>query len=266
MNLLVLPRYLLGCALGVLVFAFAFAATPAWADVTIGLTGGVPHAAIGQRKIAAAGVGVMSWAGNQTPVNPLIPALSLRVGMKTALELPALNATYWTTQDEPWLNGVGPAFIQQQVDVIHAAGGTALTNQGWSMDTRRWPSVAELAAYPGDVLSVDSYPTAAHPYAEIGAKVALLHRAAGGRPVWAALQVCSRSNFATGRVPSAAAEWEMAKRALNAGATGIMFFGSSYKACFRSALDSSSGFNWSAWLHTVSPTIARIHAYEGTAP
>lgn len=264
MTLFFVPRYLLGCALGVLVFALGFAASPAFGDVTIGLTGGVPHAAIGQRKIAAAGVAVMSWAGNQTPANPLVSTLALRVGMKTALDLPALDAKYWTTLDEPWLNGVPPSFTQQQVDAIHAAGGTALTNQGWPMDTRRWPTAADLAAYPGDVLSVDSYPTAAHPYAEIGAKVALLVRASGGRPVWASLQVCSRSNFHTGLLPSAAAEWEMAKRALDAGATGIMFFGSSYKACFRSALDESSGFNWSAWLHTVAPTIARIHAYEGT--
>lgn len=248
-------------ALGVLLAAVA-AAPAAYAntDTVIGLTGGAPPAASGQTKVYNAGVNIMSWAGNQTPVNPLIAGLQLRVGLRTGLELPALNASVWATADEPWLNHIDPSFTQQQVDVIHASGARAITNQGWPMDTRKWPTVAELAAYPGDILSVDSYPTLQHPYAEIGAKVALLKRAAGGRPVWAALQVCSRSNFATGRVPTAAQEWEMAKRALHAGAVGIMFFGSHYKACFKTALDSSSGFNWSAWMHTVQPTIARIRA------
>lgn len=230
------------------------------ATTTIGVTGGAPPASSGQAKLVTAGVSVMSWAGNQTPVNLLAAGARLRVGMRTSLDVPALNASLLATADEPWLNGVDPAFTQQQVDSIHAAGLTAITNQGWSMDTRYWPTAAQLAQYAGDIVSVDSYPTLRHPYAEIGAKVALLKRAAGGRPVWAALQVCSRSNFATGRVPTAAAEWEMAKRALHAGATGIMFFGGHYKSCFKTALDRSSGFNWSAWMHTVAPTIARIRA------
>jgi hypothetical protein len=256
-----LLRFCIGGLLGIAAFAGGFVGQAyASADTVIGLTGGAPQQATGQAKVYNAGVNIMSWAGNQTPVNPLIAGLQLRVGLKTGLELPVLNASVWATQDEPWLNGVSPSFTQQQVDVIHAAGAKALTNQGWPMDTRRWPTAAQLAAYPGDILSVDSYPTLAHPYAEIGAKVALLVKAAAGRPVWAALQVCSRSNFATGRVPTAAQEWTMASRALHAGASGIMFFGSHYKACFKTALDTTSGFNWSAWLHTVQPTIQRIRA------
>lgn len=256
-----LLRFLLGGLIAWAAITIGFVGQAyASADTVIGLTGGAPPQASGQAKVYNAGVNIMSWAGNQTPVNPLIAGLQLRVGLKTGLELPVLNASVWATQDEPWLNGVDPSFTQQQVDVIHAAGAKAITNQGWPMDTRKWPTVAELAAYPGDILSVDSYPTLQHPYAEIGAKVALLVKAAAGRPVWAALQVCSRSNFATGRVPTAAQEWEMAKRALHAGAVGIMFFGSHYKACFKTPLDASSGFNWSAWMHTVQPTIARIRA------
>lgn len=126
---------------------------------------------------------------------------------------------------------------------------------------RYWPTVAKIAAYPGDIVSVDSYPTPAYPLAEIGKKVALMHKAAHGRPVWAALQVCSTSNFHTGKVPTAATEWKMARRALDNGAHGIMFFGSSYKACFHTAEDTAAGFNWGAYRGTVLPTIHRIRAY-----
>lgn len=247
--------------LGVIFALCASSATAhASASTVVGVTGGAPPQASGQQKLVAAGVSVMSWAGNQTPVDLRVAGARLRVGLRSSLEMPAVHAGIWATADEPWINHVAPSFTRQQVDVIHAAGGTAITNQGWPMDTRLWPTVAQIAAYPGDIISVDSYPTAAHPYAEIGAKVALMHRASNGRPVWAALQVCSRSNFHTGIVPSEAREWEMAKRALHNGAVGIMFFGGHYKSCFKSALDWSSGFNWSAWMHTVAPTIARIKA------
>lgn len=189
--------------------------------------------------------------------------LGLRVNLRKALALPVgLTATWWATQDEPWLGHVPPAFTQRQVDMIHAAGGTAITNQGWSMNAARWPTVAQIAAYPGDIVSVDTYPTRDHPLAEMAAKVALMRNAAHGRPVWAALQVCSTSNFATGAVPSAATEWKMAKAALDAGATGIMFFGSGYSPCFQSAHDHAAQFNWTAWNRTVAPTIARIEAYR----
>jgi len=248
-------------AIGAALLGLAAAPT-AHADITIGLTGGAPQKIGGQTRVAGAGVTVMSWAGNQTPVNPLIPNLGLRVQLRTALELPALNASYWTTVDEPWWNHISPSFVQQQVDVIHAAPANpvAVTNQGWPMDKTKWPTAAELAQYPGDILSVDSYPTPGHRYAEMGAKVALMHSIANGRPVWAALQVCSRSNFATHGIPSAKDEWEMAKRALQNGATGIMFFGSGYANCFHTAKDRLSGFNWTAWYRTVLPTIRRIQA------
>ncbi len=242
---------LIGCA----VFTSQAQAT------TIGLTGGAPMKADGQTTVSTAGVRWMTWAGNQTATNPLVPMLRLRVNLRSALTLPALSASLWATRDEPWLNHVAPSFTAEQVAVIHAAGGRALTNQGWGMNHANWPTARQLAAYPGDILQVDSYPTAKHPLAEIGDKVALLHSFANGRPVWAVLQVCSRSNFATGKPPSAAREWAMAKAAIDNGATGIMFFGSGYQACFADAQDAATGFNWSAWRSTVLPTIRRIQAY-----
>jgi hypothetical protein len=233
----------------------------AHAGVTIGLTGGAPLDAAGQARVYDDGVRWMSWAGNQPWTNPADPRLKLRVGLRDGLTLPALQASIWATSDESWLNHVPPMFVQEQVDVIHAAGGQAITNQGWSMLRSQWPTVAEIAAYPGDIVSVDTYPTPTHPLAEMAGKVQLMHQAAHGRPVWAALQVCSRSNFQTGLAPTAATEWKMAKRALDNGAHGIMFFGSSYKACFQTPEDVASGFNWSAYRSTVLPTIQRIRAY-----
>src|SRR5205823_4207702 len=107
--------------------AFSGFAGQAYASssTTIGLTGGAPQQAAGQTRVYNAGVSIMSWAGNQTPVNPPIAGLQLRVGLKTGLELPVLNASVWATQDEPWLNHVDPAFTQQQVDAVHAQGATA---------------------------------------------------------------------------------------------------------------------------------------------
>lgn len=249
------------------IFAFAFGVTAqSYASTTtvIGLTGGAPLLASGQQAVMDAGVSSAAWSSQQEDAGygasqPLIAGLGLRTHLRFGTTLPAFTAALYQTQDEAWWHHDDPATTAAQVAVIHESGGTAVTNQGW--DPRHPPTLTQLRAYPGDILSVDMYPTAHYPNADVGPHVARMKSIAGGRPVWATIQICSKSNMATGIVPTAAREWKMAKAALNAGATGIFFFGGAYSQCFHTAHDRTTGFNWSAWNHTVLPTIKRIRAY-----
>jgi hypothetical protein len=257
-NLLVAAGAIFVFSLGVTAQSYAATTT------TVGLTGGAPLLATGQQAVKDAGVTYAAWSAQQEDAGfgasqPLISGLGLRFHLRFSMTLPAFSAALYQTQDEAWMGGYSPTVTAAQVAAIHAIGGVAVTNQGWN--PAHPPTLAQLRAYPGDILSVDAYPSPGYPNADIGPHVARMKAIANGRPVWATIQVCSRGNMASGVVPTAAREWKMAKAALNNGANGIFFFGGAYSQCFHTTHDRATGFNWSAWNHTILPTIKRIRAY-----
>ncbi len=246
---------------GVLVFVVFPPSVLAARNTAIGLTGGAPTTSDGQATVAAAGVSWISWNPRQVVATPLDARLKLRVQMRRSMTVPVLAGVGgYSAVDEPILNHIPALFVRAQVLAIHAAGSVAITNQGWPYNGTA-PTVALIRSYPGDILSEDSYPTARHPFARVGPRVARMVAASKGRPVWAVLEVCSTKNFKTGAVPGPLREWKMAKAALDAGASGISFYGGGYPECFKSAQDTADGFNWTAWDNTVLPTIRRIRAY-----
>lgn len=142
-------------------------------------------------------------------------------------------------------------------------------------------TASELAEYRDmlDITGVDvfpiSYPPGGHlaqwpnkQISSVGDWVRILHQAAGGKPVWAALQVTFSGTTRPGkilRMPTFPELRFMTYDAIINGANAVNYFGGGNNACLNER-DVRLGYNWTFWDRTLKPLIAEINDKSPLAP
>ena len=220
---------------------------------------------------AAGGHGLhcWTWLGNvpNLPAQPGSANEQLLVKIIDALKgHPALAA--WKGIDEPALSSVPPAGLVRAYQRLHALDAV----HPLVIIEAPLGSVASLSPYSAalDVTGADIYPVSYPPGAHaggtnidisvVGDVTRKMMQAAGGKPVWATLQIAWSGVLPPAHVPrfpNLLEERFMAYQAIVAGARGLAFFGGHLTQLMRPA-DIQLGWNWTFWERVLQPLVNEL--------
>ena len=174
----------------------------------------------------------------------------------------------WKGIDEPALGNVAAAGLVRAYRRIRALD----PNHPLVIIQAPRGTAAELKKYAPafDITGADVYPVGYPPgthaatknkdISVVGDVTRKMVTAAGGKPVWATLQIAWSGVLPPAHVPrfpTLAEERFMAYQAIVAGARGLAFFGGHLTQVMRPA-DERSGWNWSFWETVLRPVVAEL--------